>query len=79
MAYDLDLDILPLDLHTKNQVRVSVRSAVRVVTHTDTGTVRHTYTDDVKTITPIADAGHNKLSVSIHQESMYQRYRTGLL
>ncbi len=34
---------------------MSVRSAVRVVTYTQTDT--HTHTHDVKTITPVADAG----------------------
>ena len=33
-TYELDLDILPLDLHIKNQVCMFVRSAVRVVTDT---------------------------------------------
>ena len=44
LTYELDLDILPLDRHTKIQVRMSVRLAVRVVTDT--------HTEDVKTITP---------------------------
>ncbi len=48
LTYDLDLDILPLDLHTEIQVRMSVRLAVRVVTDRHT----HRHTDDVKTITP---------------------------
>ncbi len=43
-TYELDLDILPLDLHTKIQVCMSVNSAVRVVTHRKT--------DDAKTVTP---------------------------
>ena len=47
LTYELDLDILPLDLHTKIQVRMFVRSAVRVVTHTN----------NVKSITPVADEG----------------------
>ncbi len=51
LTYKLDLDILPLDVHTKDQVCMFVRSAVRVFTD------RHT--DDVKTITPVADAGCN--------------------
>ncbi len=55
---ELDLDILPLDLQAEFQVRMSIRSAVRVVTHTHTQT--HTHTNDVKTITPITDAGCNK-------------------
>ncbi len=33
MTHELDLDILPLDLHAKIQVSMSVRSAVRVLTH----------------------------------------------
>ena len=40
LTFELDLDILPLDLHAKIQVRMSVHSAVRVVTHRQ---------DDVKT------------------------------
>ena len=39
LTFKHDLHILPLDLHAENQVHMSVRSAVRVVTHT------HTYTD----------------------------------
>ncbi len=37
LTYECGLDILPLDLHTKNQVRIFVCSAVRVETyrHTD--------------------------------------------
>ncbi len=45
LTYKLDLDILPLDLHAKIQVRLSVRSAVRV-RRTDG------HTDNVKTTTP---------------------------
>ena len=48
LTYKLDLDILPLDLHANIQVRMSVRSVVRVVTDRHT----HTQTDHVKTITP---------------------------
>ena len=51
LTFKLDLDILPLDLHTKIQVRMFVRSPVRA---------RHTHTDRAKTITPIADAGCKK-------------------
>ena len=40
LTYEVHLDILPLDLHAKIQVRTSVRSAVRVVT--DTQMDRHT-------------------------------------
>ena len=36
LTFGLDLDILPLDLHAKIQVLMSVRSAVRVVTDTHT-------------------------------------------
>ncbi len=36
LTYQLALDILSLDLRTKIQVCMSVRSAVRVVTHTQT-------------------------------------------
>ena len=36
LTYELELDILLLDLHTKIHVRMSVRSAVRVVTDTHT-------------------------------------------
>ncbi len=38
LTFELDLDVLPLDLHTKIQVCMSVRLAVRVVTHTHTDT-----------------------------------------
>ena len=48
LTFELDLDILPLDLHTKIQFCMSVRLVVRVVTHRHTQTDRHT--DDVKTI-----------------------------
>ncbi len=48
LTSELDLDILPFDVHAKIQVRMSIRLIVRVVTHTQT----HTHTDDVKTITP---------------------------
>ncbi len=40
LTYELDLDILPLELHAKIQVCMSVRSA-RIVRRTDT----HTHTD----------------------------------
>ena len=49
LTYELDLDILPLDLHAKIQVCTSVRLgfiARRTDGHTDT------QTQDVKTITP---------------------------
>ncbi len=42
LTYELDLDILPLDVHAKIQVCMFVRSAVRVRqtdTHTDTQTM----------------------------------------
>ena len=52
LTFELDLDILPFDLHAKIQVCTSVRSAVSArQTHT------HTLTDDAKTITPVADTG----------------------
>ncbi len=41
LTFELDLDILPLDLHAEIQVGMSVRLAVREVTHTQT----HTHTD----------------------------------
>ena len=56
LTFELDLDILPLDLYTKIQVRMFVRSSVRA-RHTHTHTHRHT--DRAKTITPVADAGCN--------------------
>ncbi len=46
MTYQLDLDILPLEFKAKIQVRISIRSAVRLVTDRQT--------HDVKTITPDA-------------------------
>ena len=52
LTFELDLDILPVDLHAKIQVRMFVRSLVRA-RHTDRRT------DRVKTITPFADAGVN--------------------
>ena len=52
LTFELDLDILPLDLHGEIQVHKSVRSAVRV-RQTDR------ITQDAKTITPVADAGCN--------------------
>ncbi len=56
LTFELDLDILPLDLHAKIQVRMSVCSTTRVVTHTQTDR----QTDDVKSITPVADTGCKK-------------------
>ncbi len=56
LTFTLDLDILPLDLHAEIQVFMSVRLAKRVVTHGHTDRQTH----DVKTITPVADAGCNK-------------------
>ena len=53
LTFELDLDILPLDLHAEIQVCTSVRSAVRA-------RQTHTQNDDAKTITPVADAGCNK-------------------
>ena len=48
LTYELDLEILPLDLHVKIQVCMSVRSAF-IVRRTDGQTHRHTH--DVKTVT----------------------------
>ncbi len=59
LTFELDLDILPPDLNAEIQVRMSVRYDMRVVTHT------HTQTHDVKTITPVADAGCNEKSECI--------------
>ena len=42
LSYELDLDILPLDLNAEFQVRMFVRSVGRVVTDTQTDT--HTCT-----------------------------------
>ena len=42
LTFKLDLHILPLDLHAENQVRMSVYSAVRVVTY-NTHTHTHTH------------------------------------
>ncbi len=44
LTFNLGLDILTLDLHAGIQICMSVRLGARVVTN------RHTYTDDVKTI-----------------------------
>ena len=44
LSYKLDLDIHPLDLHTKIQVCMSVCLAVRVVTRTHTHTQTQTHT-----------------------------------
>ncbi len=54
LTFKFDLDILSLDLHAKNQDRMSVR-LVRIVRRTHKLT--HSHTHDVKTITPSADAG----------------------
>ncbi len=56
LTFELDLDILPLDLHTKIQGCTFDRLALRA-RHTDTHTHTHRQTDDAKTITPFADAG----------------------
>ncbi len=50
LTFELDLDIRPLDLHAKIQVRMFVCSPVRA-RHT------HRHTDSAKTITPVAEAG----------------------
>ncbi len=51
LTFKVDLDILPSDLHAEIQICMSVNLAVRVVTDT------HRQTHDVKTITPVTDAG----------------------
>ncbi len=43
LTHNLDLDIVPLDLHAEIQVRMFDRLAMRVLTDT------HRHTDDVKT------------------------------
>ncbi len=56
LTFELDLEIRSLDLHAKIQIRMSVCSAGRVETHIHTDRKTH----NVKTITPVADAGcHN--------------------
>ncbi len=60
LTSELDLDILPLDLHAKIQVRMTVRSAVRVrQTH------RQTHTYDVKTITPVTSETRGVIICSV--------------
>ncbi len=44
LTYKLDLDIIPLDLHAKIPVCMSVRSAVREVTDTNTQTMSKLFT-----------------------------------
>ncbi len=59
LTYELDLDILPLNLHAKIQVGMIVRSAVRVrrtYTHTE-GRCQNYYTRRV------ADAGCKNLLI----------------
>ncbi len=53
LTFKLDLDILPPDPHAEIQIRMSVCLVRRVVTHVHTDRQTH----DVKTITPVADAG----------------------
>ena len=68
LTYKFDLDILPLDLHTKTQVCMSVHSAVTVVT------LRQT--DDATTITLVTDVGCNDhllsstLNISMTQDHL---------
>ncbi len=62
LTFKLDLDILPLDSHTKIQGCTFVRSPLRA-RHTDRQTDRQT--DDAKTITPVADAGCNKIIAKV--------------
>ena len=60
LTYQIDLDILPLDLHAKIQVCMFVRSAVIArQTHTHTYRETDTHTHDVKTITPITSETKN--------------------
>ena len=57
LNFELNLDTLSPDLHAKVQVYMSVHSA-RVMRWMDRRT--DTQTNDVKTITPTADAGCDK-------------------
>ncbi len=59
LIYELDLDILPLDLHAEIQVCMSV-CYVRRVGRTHRRTDTQTHTHNAKTITPSADAGCKK-------------------
>ncbi len=54
LTFELSLDMLSPDLHAIVQLSMSDHSA-RVVRRTHTHT--HSHTNDVKTITPTADAG----------------------
>ena len=54
LTFELDLDIIPLDLQAKIQVCLSVRSAMSA-RQTDRQT--DTQNDDAETITPVADTG----------------------
>ncbi len=69
LIFELDLDILPLDLHTEIQVCMSVRLAVRVVTHRQTHTQTHTHTQTMsKLLHPtrhIRDVGCKNLCISV--------------
>ncbi len=63
LNYELDLDILPFDLHAKIQVRMSVRSA-RIARRTDRHTDTHThkqyqnyYTQHVRDVGCNSDVG----------------------
>ncbi len=60
LTLELDLDVFMLDLRAKIQVSMYVCLA-RKVRRTDTQTDRQTdrHRNDVKTITPAADAGCN--------------------
>ena len=66
LTYKPDLDILPLDLHAKNQVHTSVHSPAGGVTHTAT----HRLTHNVKIITLTADGGGkiDLFSERVHQD-----------
>ena len=77
-TFELDLDILRPDLHAKFKVWTlvpSVRRARRTHTQTDrhTDAQTHRCTDDVKTITPSADAGCKKWSLP------FDTWRVGVL
>ena len=59
-----DIDILPLDLHAKTEVCISVRSVMRA-RHT------HTQNDNAKTITPVADVGCKNAQNYLQEQSKY--------
>ena len=66
LNYELDLYILPLNVHAKIHFCMSVRSAVRVRQtdrHTDT------HTDNVKTITPDTSETGGVITIIHHDMS----------